>query len=194
MCVYVCVCVCCLLPLSICHPPILWLSGEGHVWGPIVTPHPASSPALTVPSVRLTVVVVEASVAVLHVAVFGFFPLLAVIAFIFRLGLLFVTPLVLNNVLSDLKKEAKCWKRNQHVHGYFSELCFFCAFWPFVHTQAQFRWLKIFVYMRCATADVAKIELVLTLLAGILTCFHINVLLHNTDEQRHKTWPDLQYQ
>lgn len=97
--VCVCICVCCLLPLS--TRSILWLSGKSPMWGPNVTPHTASSPPLTVQLVRFTVVVVEGSVAVVHVAIFRLSTLLAIITIIFiRLSLLFVAPLVLDDVLS----------------------------------------------------------------------------------------------
>lgn len=70
---------------------VLWLSAEGHR-------KPLPSPPLlsiTSTSVHLSVVVVEERVAILHVAIFGFF-----LALVFRLSLLFVAPLVLHYVVA----------------------------------------------------------------------------------------------
>lgn len=62
-----------------------------------------TAPALGAASVRLAVVVVEGGVAVLNVAVFGFRPLLVLLAFIFGLCLLFVAALVLDYILKTTK-------------------------------------------------------------------------------------------
>lgn len=68
--------------------------------GPSITPQTAYSPSLTVHSVSFTVVVVERSVPVPHMAVCTFFPQLVIDVFIFiRLRLFFVAPLVLHNIL-----------------------------------------------------------------------------------------------
>lgn len=59
---------------------------------------------LSVQSVPLPVVAVERSVAVLHVAIFRFFSPLLNVVFIFRLRLLFIAPLILNNVLTGKRR------------------------------------------------------------------------------------------
>lgn len=97
-----CVCVCVwlrALPAGPLIRPHLWL------FGLVATPlWPSSRGPAKVRSVPFPEVVVKGGVAVVHVAIFGFF--LQFFTFIVRLGLLFVTALILDNVLPK-KKEKK---------------------------------------------------------------------------------------
>lgn len=93
----VCVCVWCLLPpfnlprsRSLAFRP-----------GPVIT----WRADLTVQSVPLTVVVVEDSVAVLHMPVSRLFPTLAIAVFIVWLSFLLIAPLVLDDVLMSQKQK-----------------------------------------------------------------------------------------
>lgn len=92
--------VCCLLALCMCHTFDFQVSG--HTIAPVITQ------TIKVQSVPFPVVVVKGDVAILHVAVFGFFP--QVFVFIIWLGLLFVTTLILDNVLPRKRK-----KKKQHI-------------------------------------------------------------------------------
>lgn len=82
---------------ALCTPHTLFGFGVGGcALAPVVTQ------VIKVQSVPFPVVVVQGGVAVLHVAILGFFP--GFFAFVVRLRLLFVTTLVLDDVLPRGKK------------------------------------------------------------------------------------------